>query len=131
VANLTNAIATLYADGAREILVLNLFNVGQAPFFSAFSANYRVYVNSKVAAFNTQFASAVTNAMQQVPALRIYLANNNQMSSNIISAPVAYGFTVSTIGALEDPSLTDKSFAGPGRITFSGIRSTPPPRDMP
>jgi phospholipase/lecithinase/hemolysin len=114
VKNMTNAIVALYNNGAREILVLNLFNVGQAPFFSAYSANYRVYVNSKVAAFNTRFASAVTNVMQQVPALRIYVANNNQMSSNILSAPVAYGFTVSTIGALEDPSLTDKSFAGPG-----------------
>jgi phospholipase/lecithinase/hemolysin len=114
VKNMTNAIVALYTNGAREILVLNLFNVGQAPFFSAYSANYRVYVNSKVAAFNTQCVSAVTNVMQQVPALRIYVADNNQMSSNIISAPATYGFTVSTIGALQDPGLTDKSFTGSG-----------------
>jgi phospholipase/lecithinase/hemolysin len=114
VENMTNAIATLYADGAREFLVLNLFNVGQTPAASAYSANYRSYVDSKVAACNTQFASAVSNMVQHVPALRIYVADFNQMSSNIISAPATYGFTVSTIGALQDPNLTDKSFTGPG-----------------
>ncbi len=114
VENLTNAIATLYVDGAREFFVLNLANVGQIPFFNSYPANYRVYVGSKVAAFNTQFASAVSNAVQQVPGLRIYLADFNQMISNILSAPAAYGFTVSTIGALQDPNLTDKSFTGPG-----------------
>jgi thermolabile hemolysin len=112
--NLTNALDTLYADGAREIFMLKLFNVGQAPYFIAYTAGYAIYVDSKVAAFNTQLASAVSNVMQSAPGLRIYLADNNHMSSNIISAPLSYGFTVSTIGALEDPNLTDKSFIGPG-----------------
>jgi phospholipase/lecithinase/hemolysin len=114
VVNFTNAFDALYADGAREILVLNLVNVGQTPFFSAYPGSYSVYVDSKVAAFNTQLASAVSNVMQQAPGLRIYVADNNHMSSNIISAPMSYGFTVSTIGALEDSNLTDKSFTGPG-----------------
>jgi thermolabile hemolysin len=114
VVNFTNAFDTLYADGAREILVLNLFNIGDAPFFSSTPAGYHVYVNSKVAAFNTQFASAISNLMQQAPGLRIYVADNNRMSSNIISAPASYGFTVSTVGALQDASLPDKSFTGPG-----------------
>jgi phospholipase/lecithinase/hemolysin len=114
VANLTNAIGTLYTNGAREILILNLFNVGQAPFFSAAPASYCIYVDSKVAAFNTQLASVVTNVMQLSPGLRIYLADNNRMSSNIISSPASYGFTVSTIGVLQDSNLTDKSFTGPG-----------------
>ncbi|HEX3855782.1 MAG TPA: SGNH/GDSL hydrolase family protein [Verrucomicrobiae bacterium] len=114
VENLTNAIATLYADGAREILVLNLPNLGQTPFFNTSSANYRVYVDSKVAAFNGQFESVVSNANQQIPGLRIYMADFNQMLTNILNAPADYGFTVSTIGALQDPALTDKSFTGPG-----------------
>jgi phospholipase/lecithinase/hemolysin len=114
VLNLTNAIATLYADGAREILVLNLPNLGQTPFFNNFPANYRVYVDSKVAAFNSQFESVVSNANQQIPGLRIYTADFNQMLTNILNTPAAFGFTVSTIGALQDPNLTDKSFTGPG-----------------
>jgi phospholipase/lecithinase/hemolysin len=114
VVNMTNAFNALYADGAREILVLNLSNVGEAPAFSAAPADYRIYVGSKVAAFNTQLASGISNVMQGAPGLRIYVADNNRMSSNIISAPASFGFTVSTIGALEDSNLANKSFNGPG-----------------
>ena len=56
----------------------------------------------------------MTNAMRQDPGLRIYLVNLNAGLSNVLSAPAAYGFTVSTNGALEDTNLTDKSFNGPG-----------------
>jgi thermolabile hemolysin len=114
VVNFTNAVGTLYTNGAREILVANLPDVGQAPFFNSFSANYRVYVGLKVAVFNSQLASAMTNVMQHSAGLRIYLADFNQMLTNILNAPAAFGFTVSTIGALQDPNLTDKSFTGPG-----------------
>jgi phospholipase/lecithinase/hemolysin len=114
VANFTNAVGVLYTDGAREILIANLSNIGQIPFFSAFSSNYRVYVDSKVAAFNSHLASAMTNVMQHSAGLRIYLADFNRESSNILSSPASFGFTVSTIGALQDPNLTDKSFTGPG-----------------
>jgi thermolabile hemolysin len=114
VANFTNAVGVLYTNGAREILIANLSNIGQIPFFSVFSANYRVYVDSKVAAFNSQLVSAITNVMQHSTGLRIYLADFNRESSNIINAPASFGFTASTIGALQDPNLTDKSFTGPG-----------------
>src|SRR5664279_1721257 len=114
VTNFTNAVGVLYTNGAREILIANLSNIGQIPFFSAFSANYRVYVDSKVAAFNSQLASAMTNVMQHSAGLRIYLADFNRESSNILSAPASFGFTVSTIGALQDPNLADKSFTGSG-----------------
>jgi thermolabile hemolysin len=114
VVNFTNAVGTLYTNGAREILVATLSNVGQIPLFNSFSANYRIYVGLKVAAFNSQLVSALTNLMQHSAGLRIYIADFNRETSNILSAPASYGFTVSTIGALQDPALTDKSFTGPG-----------------
>jgi thermolabile hemolysin len=114
VANFTNAVDVLYTKGAREILVGNLSNIGEIPRFSTFSANYRIYVDLKVALFNSQLASALTNVMQHSPGLRIYLADFNRESSAILNAPASFGFTVSTIGALQDPNLTDKSFTGPG-----------------
>jgi len=46
--------------------------------------------------------------------LRLYLLDDNAGLSNVLSAPATYGFTVTMRGALEDPSLTDKSFNGPG-----------------
>lgn len=114
VVNLTNALDVPYGDGAREILVLNLADIGRVPFFSVYPAGYSIYVDSKVAAFNAQFASTVSTVMQRDPGLRIYVADTYRLTSNIISAPVSYGFTISTIGALQDSSLANKSFTGPG-----------------
>jgi phospholipase/lecithinase/hemolysin len=114
VMNLTNAIDTLYANGAREVIVPNLPNLGQTPASSNFPPGYPAYVDSKVAQFNTTLASALTNIMQQNPGLRIYPLDANSLLTDILATPATFGFTVVTNGALEDTNLTDKSFTGPG-----------------
>jgi thermolabile hemolysin len=114
VLNLTNAITTLFTYGAREVVVVNLPNVGQTPAFSSAPAGYASYVDSKVTLFNTLLAVALTSVAQQNPGLRIYLLDANSLQNKILMAPTTFGFTVTTIGALEDPNLTDKSFTGPG-----------------
>ena len=112
--NITVAVTTLYTNGAREIIVGNLPNLGQIPEAYDFPAAYREYVDSKVALFNATLQSDMTNAMLDNPGLRIYLLNLNALMTNVLNAPAAYGFTVTNVGALEDPNLTDKSFNGPG-----------------
>jgi phospholipase/lecithinase/hemolysin len=112
--NLANAINALYNNGAREILVGNLANIGTTPAFNGTPTGWPSYVDSKVAIFNANLSAAITTAMQQNSGLRIYLLNDNAGLSNVLSAPAAFGFTVATNGALEDPNLTDKSFNGPG-----------------
>jgi thermolabile hemolysin len=114
VLNLTNTITTLFSFGAREVIVVNLPNVGQTPALSSAPAGYPSYVDSKVDLFNTLLASALTSVAQQNPGLRIYPLDVNSLLNTILSAPATFGFTVTTIGALEDPNLTDKSFTGPG-----------------
>ncbi|MGH7967633.1 MAG: SGNH/GDSL hydrolase family protein, partial [Limisphaerales bacterium] len=113
VANITLAVTTLYTNGAREVLVGNLPNLGQIPAANG-TGPFTNYIAAKVALFNSMLQSTMTNARQQNPGLRIYLLNWYAVSSNVLSAPAAYGFTVTTNGALEDPNLTDKSFNGPG-----------------
>ena len=114
VLNISNAVSVLFTNGAREILVGNLANVGQTPSFVGTPVGYSNYVDSKVASFNTMLASAVTNVMQQHPGLRIYLEDNNLAFGIILSNYAAFGFTDDSIGALQDPNLTNKSFTGPG-----------------
>jgi thermolabile hemolysin len=114
VSNLTNAIGALYTNGAREVLVPNLPNVGQTPAFSSAPPGYASYVDSKVQSFNGLLASAFTNVMQRNPGLRIYPMDAGSFLTKVLNAPATYGFTVTTNGALEDPNLTDKSFTGPG-----------------
>jgi len=71
-------------------------------------------VVSKVNLFNQALFTAVTNEMAHYSGLRLYYLDDNLGLSNVLSAPATYGFTVTMQGALEDPSLTDKSFNGPG-----------------
>ncbi|HLX70561.1 MAG TPA: SGNH/GDSL hydrolase family protein [Verrucomicrobiae bacterium] len=116
VLNLTNAVAALYTNGAREVIVGNLPNLGQIPEASLFGAlpNFTNYIDTKVQLFNTTLGTAVTNLMLGRSGLRIYLMNANQQFTNVYYSPATYGFTVVSIGALQDPKLTDKSFNGPG-----------------
>jgi phospholipase/lecithinase/hemolysin len=114
VLNMSNAVSLLFTNGAREVLVGNLANLGQIPAFAGTPAGYTNYIDSKVALFNTQLASALTNVAQQHSGLRIYLLDNNAALTRILSAPASYGFTVVSVGALEDTNLADKSFTGPG-----------------
>jgi len=113
--NLTNAIGNLYTYGARNIVVGNLANLAQTPIFIQDDlGTYSNLVVSKVNFFNQVLSAAVTNEMLQYAGLRLYLLDDNAGLSNVLSAAAAYGFTVTTQGALDDPSLADKSFNGPG-----------------
>jgi len=114
VSNITVAVTMLYTNGAREIMVGDIPDVGLTPAFNGAPAGFANYVDSKVALGNTLLQSRMTNAMAQNPGLRIYMVNINAVVSNVLSAPAAYGFTVTTNGALEDTNLTNKSFNGPG-----------------
>jgi hypothetical protein len=65
VLNLTNAIGALYTDGAREVLVANLPNLGQTPALSGSPASFQAYIDIKVALFSNLLAAALTSATQQ------------------------------------------------------------------
>jgi phospholipase/lecithinase/hemolysin len=114
VQNLTNAADTLYTNGARELIIANLANLGQTPAFTNTPPGWPEYVDSKVALFNSELAAAVTNVAARDTGLRIYFMNANATFEQIFTNASFYGFTVITNGALEDTSLTDKSFTGPG-----------------
>lgn len=113
VRNITNAVAALYTNGGREVIVGNMPNVGQTPGASSYGSLTN-YIDSKAQLFNTSLAAGVTNLMLIHPGLRIYLMNANQLGTNVNDSPATYGFTVVSIGALQDTNLTDKSFNGPG-----------------
>ena len=112
--NITNAVGTLYTNGAREVIVGNMANLGQTPYLSSYPPSFAAYIDTQVALFNSTLASEVTNLMEGSPGLRVYLMNANQLGVQVYNSPASYGFTVVNIGALDDPSLTNKSFNGPG-----------------
>jgi len=113
VMNITNAVATLYANGAREVIIANLPNLGQLPILSTTGA-FTNYIDTKVQLFNNTLGTAVTNLMQGYAGLRIYFLDANRETASVYNSPPTIGFTVVSIGALQDSNLVDKSFNGPG-----------------
>jgi phospholipase/lecithinase/hemolysin len=113
VLNITNAVTTLYTQGAREVILANLPNLGQLPVLGS-TGTFTNYIDSKVQLFNSTLGTAATNLMPECPGLRIYFMNANQETLSVYESPATYGFTVVSTDALQDPNLADKSFNGPG-----------------
>lgn len=112
--NLTNAVAILYADGARTIIVPNLPDLSKLPAANPLTSSYRTYISGKVRLYNTNLQQALSNLRSGRPNLDLSCPDIFTNFNNILANPGAYGFTKTTAGALEDSSLANKSFSGPG-----------------
>lgn len=115
VMNITNALGSLYALGAREILVGNIPNIAQIPAAANLPPFYQSYLTTKVGIFNSQLNAGITLVRQRCPGLQIYQLDMYALFGNCYNTPANYGFTVVKNDVLDDTSLTDKSFDGPGR----------------
>ncbi|NBV23718.1 MAG: hypothetical protein EBS05_17580 [Proteobacteria bacterium] len=150
--NISNAVQTLYAKGARTVLVFNLPDMGRIPeLLSQHGATYRSYISGKVTAYNGGLAAAVTALRALRPDLQLTLVDIFTNLNNVIANPAAAGFTVVNIGALDDDSLPDYSFNGPksnylfwdaihptekahaliADWAYSAFTNTPPPMPQP
>ncbi len=114
VQNITNAVHALYAKGGRSFLVFNLPDMGRIPEFSPAPLAYRDYVSLKTLQFSTALAAALNTLSAQDAGLVSRLVDVLSNINQIQATPAALGFTVTTVGALDDAGLADKSFTGPG-----------------
>jgi phospholipase/lecithinase/hemolysin len=88
--NLVSHVTTLSNAGARFIIVPNLPLLGEIPKYRT-TANRTAY-NNLTSTFNTQLASAMTTLDASLPA-KIYQVNVEQMFTEVLANPSAYGFT--------------------------------------
>lgn len=114
-ANLSNAVVRLVAVGARSILVPNTVDVSDIPTFNKFPGEFRSYLRSKVTQFNTKLAAAMDQIRAAHPAITLVLFDFYARTKDLLANYRAYGFTEKDVGALDDFTLFDKSFDGPGR----------------
>lgn len=115
VANLTNAANSLYNKGARSVLLCNLPDLGKIPdLLNSYSSPYQAYISSKVVLFNSALSAGVAQLRPARPDLHLYLVDVYSRYASLLNAPANLGFTVATVGALDDTNLMDKSFTGPG-----------------
>ncbi len=114
VGNLSNAVVSLYAKGARFILVPNTVDVTDITALNWLPGFLRDYLRGKVQQFNRQLAEALDQIRLAYPALTLAGFDIYGQVKLILSDASAYGFTETRTDALSDVTLLDKSFDGPG-----------------
>jgi phospholipase/lecithinase/hemolysin len=113
----SNAVANLYAKGARTILVQGELDFSKAPFeVLAFGGDTNALskLREYLAKSNAGFSNSVMALSRRLPDLRVVWMDLFSKFDEVRISPAQYGFTKATIDALDDPSLPDKSFTGPG-----------------
>jgi len=120
--NISNSVNRLYTKGARAIFVqwssagTWVSALARESFLSLLGTNTALLTknNEYEARFSAGFLDTINSYSQTRPDLRILLLNVFSKINNVLANPVQYGFTKTTISALDDQALTDKSFSGPG-----------------
>ena len=106
--NISGSIQALYGDGARNILVANLPDLGLTPRFHGTSAQGSA--NTATTQFNTQLAMDLATDSGTDPGLTIYNLNLFSLVNQAVSTPFAYGLT----DVSHQAYTGDNSYAGNG-----------------
>jgi phospholipase/lecithinase/hemolysin len=115
VSSLMGASDLLYQKGAREIVLFNQIDLTRVPYIlNSYSASFRSYILGKIQIFNSQLASAIPGLLSSHPGLKVYVVDAYSNLNALLNSYSSQGFTKATIGAINDPSLLDTSFSGPG-----------------
>ena len=113
--SLSAATDLLYQKGARHLLLCNQIDITRIPsVLRVYDATYRTYIRSKINSLNSQLNQALPGILATHPGLEIFLIDTFTHFDDLLDHYTDYGFTQNLIGALNDTSLTDKSFTGPG-----------------
>jgi phospholipase/lecithinase/hemolysin len=93
VANLSTALTSLVADGAKDIMVVNLPDLGKSPF-----ANFTSQRLSLFSTFSSEHNSSLNTELQLLsqqlsPNINIIELNVNSLFDRIVAAPEEFGFT--------------------------------------
>jgi phospholipase/lecithinase/hemolysin len=115
VSSLMEASDLLYQKGARNIVLFNQIELTRVPYIlNNYSASFRSYIAWKIQTFNSRLAQAVPNLLNSHPGLQVYLIDIHSDLDYLLNSYASLGFTQATLGALDDPNLSDTSFSGPG-----------------
>ena len=114
VGSLSNAVVTLYAKGARFILVPNTVDVTDIPLLNWLPEAVRSYFRDKVQQFNRELFVALDYIQAAYPALKLFRIDFYSMVKDFIDHAGDLGFTKTRVDALGDVTLLDKRFDGPG-----------------
>ena len=106
------AIQALHTKGVRTLVMPNGADVAKVPSYQFMSATNKAFVRQRIIEFNNGFTTMLQQARSSLSNLTIISPNFFALTDQIIGSPASYGFTNSTLSAVEE--LLDYSFTGPG-----------------
>lgn len=123
--SVSNSVTALYDQGVRTLVLPNSVDITKVPFFVHGATNLlttdtnllaRTITNiqAQIIIYNSSLATTISQLRTNFPDLALYAPDFYSQFNYLFSHPAVYGVTNVTIDALEDPTLTDKSFNGPG-----------------
>ena len=122
--SLTNhykVITNLYfAKGARALIMPNAVDITKIPSYGNLTPAEKNFVRLRVIAFNAGFTNTLNRARTNCPAIKIYVPDMFALLDNVVSNAAYYGLTNAldsngqSIGAKDDPALSNKALNGPG-----------------
>jgi outer membrane lipase/esterase len=111
-ANHLTIIQTLYAKGARTLIMPNAVDIAEVPQYSG--SGDPSFIRQMVVNFDTSFVTMLNQAKASLPGLTIYVPDFFTLLDTLLAYPANYGLVNPGIDAIEDPNLTDFSLNGPG-----------------
>ena len=109
VANISNAVAALYARGARQFMIVNVPDLAMTPAGLQFPALVQDYFEIKITEFNSQLAATLTSFAQANQEVHLVPVDSYGLLNQVVAHPSMYGFTNVTQAALD----VYPSFDGP------------------
>ena len=102
VGNLSNAVALLYARGARHFLLPNLPDLGLTP--AARKSNASGLASQLSAGFNFGYAQALQSLAYQLPRVHFYPVDIAQFEQSVVANPAGFGLSNIEDACIKDPS---------------------------
>lgn len=112
----SNTVESLYAKGARSIVIQNCLDLSLAPGVVSdvgANADRLAQLKERTARFNSDLAATLENLQRSKPDLRLFIADIFRHENEVYANPALYGFTSVSADAIDN--LLDKSFNGPGK----------------
>ena len=113
----SSIISTLYAKGARTLIMPNAVDITKIPQFAyeqPLPSSDAAFIRQMVTNFNTGFAAMLNRARAAYPDLTIYAPDIFTLLNNMLANPGSYGLVNPGYAALENQSLSPWSLTGPG-----------------
>jgi hypothetical protein len=122
--NVSSVVDVLYSQGVRTLILPNSVDISKVPFFNYTAGSLGADTNTvaplvtsvhaQVAQFNAALAVTINQLRAKYPELTLYAPDFYSQFDFLFTHPAVYGVAKTNIDALEDTSLADKSFNGPG-----------------